>query len=50
MAKVGGNSFAFRFIIILHKDDLNLLNFIKNFFKIGNVLVDPTYVVGISLF
>ena len=50
IAKVGGNSFAFRFIIKLHKDDLNLLNFIKNFFKIGNVLVDPTYVVGISLF
>jgi len=47
IAKVG-NRFAFRFTIKLHKDDLNLLNFIKNFLKIGNVLVDPAE--GISLF
>jgi hypothetical protein len=30
-----GNSFAFRFIIKIHKDDLNLLYFIKN--SLGNI-------------
>lgn len=37
IAKIG-NNFAFRFIIKLHKDDINLLNFIKNSLgDIGNV-------------
>ncbi len=36
-----GNSFAFRFIIKLHIDDLSILNFIKDSLNgIGNVTID----------